>query len=90
MAAIDFPSTPTLNQVVLRGGYTWQWSGTVWNKVVAGGLPSATNTGDLLQWNSGTWESGSQASVIGDYVSSQVDTKASTGKAIAMAIVFGG
>jgi hypothetical protein len=129
MAAIDFPNSPTLNQLVVRGGYSWQWNGTVWKKVLVAGtpIPNGTNNLDLIKWNSsnGAWEPGSQASVIGTYVSSAVAavvdsapatldtlnelaaalnddanfattvtnsiaTKASTGKAIAMAIVFGG
>lgn len=129
MAAIDFPNTPTLNQVVVRGGYSWQWSGTVWNKIVVAGsgMPDGTADNDLIQWDSGSssWVPDTQANVIGSYVSSAVSavidsapaalntlnelaaalnddasfsttvtnalaTKTSTGKAIAMAIVFGG
>lgn len=29
--AIDFPSSPTLNQVFTSGGTSWQWDGTTWN-----------------------------------------------------------
>lgn len=36
MAAIDFPSTPTLNQQETLGGFLWQWDGTVWRKINAG------------------------------------------------------
>ena len=36
MAAIDFPSTPTLNQQVTLGGFLWQWNGATWRKVNAG------------------------------------------------------
>jgi hypothetical protein len=36
MAAIDFPSSPTLNQQVTLGGFLWQWDGTVWRKINAG------------------------------------------------------
>lgn len=36
MAAIDFPSTPTLNQQVTLGGFLWQWDGAVWRKINAG------------------------------------------------------
>jgi len=35
MAAIDFPNSPTLNQLFTSGSQTWQWSGTVWNLVIA-------------------------------------------------------
>ena len=36
MAAIDFPSTPTLNQQETLGGFLWQWDGNVWRKINAG------------------------------------------------------
>lgn len=36
MAAIDFPSNPTLNQQETLGGFLWQWDGTVWRKINAG------------------------------------------------------
>ena len=36
MAAIDFPSSPTLNQQVTLGGFLWQWDGNVWRKINAG------------------------------------------------------
>lgn len=28
--AIDFPSSPTLNQQYTFNGRTWQWNGTAW------------------------------------------------------------
>jgi hypothetical protein len=129
MAAIDFPNSPTLNQMVQRGGYSWQWNGTVWKKVVVAGtaFPNGTNNLDLIKWNASTegWESDTQANVIGAYVSGAINEvidaapaslntlnelaaalnddanfattvtnaiaeKPSTGKAIAMALVFGG
>lgn len=30
MSAIDFPSSPTLNQTFTSGLQTWKWNGTVW------------------------------------------------------------
>ena len=30
MPAIDFPNSPTLNQVFTSGLQTWKWNGTVW------------------------------------------------------------
>ena len=76
MAAIDFPSSPTLNQVVIRGGYSWRWNGATWKKVLVAGtaLPNGTNNLDLIKWNSTTsgWEADSQANVIGTYVSTAV------------------
>jgi hypothetical protein len=36
MAAIDFPNSPTLNQRVALGGYTWEWNGATWRKLNTG------------------------------------------------------
>lgn len=33
MAALDFPNSPTLNQVFTSDGTSWKWNGTVWNVV---------------------------------------------------------
>ncbi len=30
MAAIDFPNSPTLNQVFTVDSKTWQWNGSAW------------------------------------------------------------
>lgn len=30
MAALDFPNSPTLNQVFSSGNRTWTWDGTAW------------------------------------------------------------
>lgn len=128
MAAIDFPNSPTSGDIVIRGGFSWQYNGTVWKKILVAGtkLPDGTNNLDLIKWNSSTegWEADTQANVIGTYVGNAVSalvdsapetlntlnelaaalgddanfattvtnslaTKASTGKAIAMAMVFG-
>lgn len=60
MAAIDFPATPTLNQLFnASNGATYQWNGTVWVPVGVGG--STISVGDTppgspvigqLWWNS--------------------------------------
>ena len=36
MSAIDFPNSPTLNQVFTVGTNSWTWSGTTWNVVRTG------------------------------------------------------
>ena len=28
--AIDFPNTPTLNQIYNNGGKSWRWDGSAW------------------------------------------------------------
>ena len=30
MPAIDFPNTPTLNQIFNSGGKSWRWDGSSW------------------------------------------------------------
>lgn len=40
--AVDFPTSPTLGQVVHGSGVTWRWDGTVW--VLSGGVPSSKGT----------------------------------------------
>ena len=30
MAAIDFPNSPTLNQIFNSGGKSWRWDGNAW------------------------------------------------------------
>jgi hypothetical protein len=34
MAAIDFPSTPTVGQTVIVGQRIWEWTGTTWDGVL--------------------------------------------------------
>jgi hypothetical protein len=36
MAAIDFPNSPTLNQVFTVGSNSWTWNGSTWNVVRTG------------------------------------------------------
>ena len=35
MPAIDFPNSPTLNQIFSSGGKSWRWDGTAWVMVVS-------------------------------------------------------
>jgi hypothetical protein len=55
MAAVVFPSSPTLNQVFPAGAGTsgvsqWKWDGTKWNVV-----PVFVRTNNQLAYNSYTW-----------------------------------
>jgi hypothetical protein len=52
MAALDFPTGPTIGQVYTANGSSWVWDGTVWNggnvtPVVSGGTGATTLTGYL-------------------------------------------
>lgn len=35
MTAIDFPNSPTLNQIFSASGRTWKWNGTTWGTVAS-------------------------------------------------------
>lgn len=54
---IDFPISPTVNELYQYAGITWRWNGTAWDSVG---------------------------------ITSNVINPVSTGKAIAMAMIFGG
>jgi len=44
--ALDFPSSPTVNQTFSSGGRTWLWDGTSW---LAQGLPLGLNVATFLE-----------------------------------------
>lgn len=55
--AIDFPDSPSVNQVFTHGGNSWVWSGDAWKKVsssVPSAMPSLTVSGDLTVQGSST------------------------------------
>lgn len=104
---IDFPNSPTLNQVYTApSGRAWQWDGTRWisatetnvqelvNIGIAGLVDSAPTALDTLnELAAALSDDANFASTVTTQLGnleSEIDTKASTGKAIAMAIVFGG
>jgi hypothetical protein len=93
--AISFPSSPTTSQLFTNSGRTWIYTGTTWQAytqaisnnsvsssmiidgtIVDADIASATITGAKLAANAAVTNLGF--------------TPATTGKAIAMAIVFGG
>jgi hypothetical protein len=66
--ALDFPSSPTVNQTFSSGGRTWLWDGTSW---LAQGLPLGLNVATFLETPSSanlasalTDETGSGANVF--------------------------
>ena len=118
---IDFPNSPTTNQVYSAAGKTWVYDGTTWNlrtgAVGAGSITStelandsvtsakiAANTivaGDIADYtitatkiaNSAITNSQLAANVAATnlgFTPANAATAATTGKAIAMSIVFGG
>lgn len=90
MASLDFPTNPSIDDTYSAGGKTWVWNGESWlNNSLAqqASLNDLTDVsantpsdGQVLTYNSNTslWES--QDPTGGGIT---------TGKAIAMAIVFG-
>jgi hypothetical protein len=52
MAALDFPASPSLNDIFSSGGRSWQWDGTSWNSVTPTSLTNVTGT--LAIANGGT------------------------------------
>ena len=92
---LTFPSSPSVNDTYTSSGRTWQWNGTTW-KIVTGAIGAGSVTETELANSAVTsakiansavtsskLESGAAASNLGF-------TPASTGKSIAMSIVFGG
>ena len=42
MAAFDFPSSPSVNDVYTANGISYKWDGTVWKRVSATGAQGPT------------------------------------------------
>jgi hypothetical protein len=40
---IDFPNSPTLNQIYTFNGLTWQWNGSAWISIGASSTSGITN-----------------------------------------------
>ena len=81
--ALNFPTNPTLNQVYTDGNYSFVWDGNSW---VSGG-----SVASVVGFNNTLTASFQAANSAGSYANSAFQTaNSSTGKAVAMAIVFGG
>lgn len=84
---LDFPNSPSVNDTYSAGGRNWTWNGTSWvlNTYVGVVPPGSVDTVQLANSavTSTKVASGVAAANLGF-------TPASTGKSIAMAIVFGG
>ena len=88
--AFTFPASPATNDTYTVGSRTYTWTGSVWE--MTGGLITTSQLTDLgvttakindLAVTAGKIASGAAVTNIGY-------TPASTGKTIAMSIVFGG
>ena len=118
MAAINFPNSPTLDDIYLDSdsGNQWQWDGTKWkayNRISSNVLSVYDSDGTLLNpfgmespsinvgytgsgggYTGSVGFTGSASTAPGytgsiGFTGSQATGGVSTGKAIAMAIVFG-
>jgi hypothetical protein len=82
--AINFPDSPNNNDTITIQGVTWVWNGTYWKRIVGGVtdvIPSLTVDNDLTV--------GGNVDASGTITTNGASV-ATTGKAIAMAMVFGG
>lgn len=61
--AINFPSSPNLNDTITSGGTTWQWDGTSWN-VVGGSTPVNINSFATITADAGTTTANSAADTL--------------------------
>lgn len=53
MAALDFPSSPSIGQIYTANGHSWQWDGVSWSSVNSGVLP-VVNGGTGTTTSTGT------------------------------------
>lgn len=84
---IDFPNSPAVNDTHSAAGRTWQYNGTSWILQNIVGVIGAGQVGTTeLAANSVT----SAKIAAGAAAANLGFTPASTGKSIAMSIVFGG
>ena len=44
--ALDFPNSPSVNQVYSSGGYSWEWDGSSWNSLGVTDIGNAGSTRD--------------------------------------------
>jgi len=84
---IDFPGSPSVNDVHSDGGRSWTWNGTSWVlNTYVGVVPPGAVGATQLAANVVT----SAHLAANAAVNNLGFTPASTGKSIAMSIVFGG
>lgn len=53
---LNFPDSPTLNEIYTSGSNSWRWDGTVWNALSSSSVGPAGSTGATGPAGSGTTE----------------------------------
>jgi hypothetical protein len=70
MAALNFPASPSVDDLYTANGSTWKWDGTSWNVVLAPSLLSllddvtitTVSTGQVLKYDGAEWVNDTDAS----------------------------
>ena len=75
MAAIDFPNSPTVDDLFTSGLQTWVWTGTAWNLVISQVVGPTGATGPAGEASNVTGPTGAQGifSVVADTPPSSAD-----------------
>ncbi len=65
MAALDFPTSPAVNDIYTSGNKSWRWDGTTWTANTSGALiPLASGVSGVLPLtNGGTGAAGGGAMI---------------------------
>ena len=62
MAALNFPSSPSLNQLYTANNATWQWNGTAWVRLGDPGAQGAVGSQGAAGAQGATGPTGAQGS----------------------------
>lgn len=65
MPVLDFPNSPSLNQLFTNNGQTWYWNGSVWRIYNAQGLPGPTGPTGPVGPTGATGPTGAASTVPG-------------------------
>jgi hypothetical protein len=64
MAALDFPSSPTIGQTYTANGNSWQWDGSSWNAILVADLGSVAGTLSASNGGTGLTSPGTSGNVL--------------------------